>query len=137
MHFVVRGNVDPLTLVRTDSRGDPLLRSNGACRRGPATRRRLRGVDGDEPRRDDAARSALRCSACSSARSGIYGVISYSVGQRTRELGIRTALGAIERRITVMIVGEGLRTAGIGIAIGIVTSRFVAARVARDDCCSR
>lgn len=53
---------------------------------------------------------------------GIYGVISYSVGQRTRELGIRTALGAIERRITFMIVGEGLRTAGIGVAIGAVVA---------------
>jgi ABC-type antimicrobial peptide transport system permease subunit len=58
---------------------------------------------------------------------GIYGVISYSVGQRTRELGIRTALGAIERRIALMIVGEGLRTAGIGILIGTIVA-IVAAR---------
>ncbi|MFL5615075.1 MAG: ABC transporter permease [Gemmatimonadaceae bacterium] len=49
---------------------------------------------------------------------GIYGVISYSVGQRTRELGIRTALGAMERRITLMIVGEGLRTTSIGLLLG-------------------
>src|SRR5690242_9644032 len=49
---------------------------------------------------------------------GIYGVISYSIGQRTRELGIRSALGAIERRITLMIVGEGLRTAGVGVLLG-------------------
>jgi ABC-type antimicrobial peptide transport system permease subunit len=48
------------------------------------------------------------------------------VGQRTRELGIRTALGAIERRITVMIVGEGLRTAGIGIVIGVVAAVLAA-----------
>jgi putative ABC transport system permease protein len=51
---------------------------------------------------------------------GIYGVMSYSVGQRTRELGIRSALGAIERRLTFMIVGEGLRTAGIGVLLGTV-----------------
>jgi len=58
---------------------------------------------------------------------GIYGVISYSVGQRTRELGIRSALGAIERRITFMIVGEGLRTAGLGVALGTVVA-LVASR---------
>ena len=58
---------------------------------------------------------------------GIYGVISYSVGQRTRELGIRSALGAIERRITLMIVGEGLRTAGLGVVIGTAVA-LVAAR---------
>jgi hypothetical protein len=53
---------------------------------------------------------------------GIYGVISYSVGQRTRELGIRSALGAVERRIAVMIVGEGLRTAGMGILLGTLAA---------------
>ncbi|HKN67127.1 MAG TPA: ABC transporter permease [Gemmatimonadaceae bacterium] len=57
---------------------------------------------------------------------GIYGVISYSVGQRTRELGIRAALGAIERRITFMIVGEGLRTAGLGVVIGTAVAVLAA-----------
>src|SRR5690242_3007050 len=57
---------------------------------------------------------------------GIYGVISYTVGQRTRELGIRTALGAIERRITAMIIGEGLRTASIGILLGTVVALVTA-----------
>ena len=59
---------------------------------------------------------------------GIYGVIAYSVGQRTRELGIRSALGALEQRITIMIMGEGLRTAGVGILIGLAVA-LVAARV--------
>ena len=58
---------------------------------------------------------------------GIYGVISYSVSQRTRELGIRTALGAIESRIALMVLGEGLRTAAIGIVLGTAAA-LVAAR---------
>jgi ABC-type antimicrobial peptide transport system permease subunit len=61
---------------------------------------------------------------------GIYGVIGYAVSQRTRELGIRTALGAVETRITMMVIGEGLRMTAVGIVIGIVTA-LAAARSLR------
>jgi putative ABC transport system permease protein len=57
---------------------------------------------------------------------GIYGVIGHAVSQRTRELGIRTALGAAEGRIAMMVIGEGLRLTTIGIAIGIVVGLFAA-----------
>ena len=57
---------------------------------------------------------------------GIYGVISYTVGQRVRELGIRSALGALERNITFMIVGEGLRTTGIGVFVGTIAAAIAA-----------
>ena len=49
---------------------------------------------------------------------GIYGIISFGVSQRTRELGIRTALGAREGRIIGMVLGEGMRLAAVGIVIG-------------------
>jgi predicted permease len=53
---------------------------------------------------------------------GIYGVISYSVAQRTREIGVRVALGASRTNIFGMIVGQGARLAGFGIAIGIAAA---------------
>jgi predicted permease len=53
---------------------------------------------------------------------GIYGVISYSVAQRTREIGVRVALGANRLNIFGMILGQGARLAGLGVAIGIAVA---------------
>ncbi|MEO8451035.1 MAG: ABC transporter permease [Gemmatimonadota bacterium] len=54
------------------------------------------------------------------ASAGLYGVVSSSVTERTRELGIRAALGASRRRVLRLVVGEGFALTGLGISIGLV-----------------
>jgi predicted permease len=61
---------------------------------------------------------------------GIYAVISFAVAQRTQEIGIRMALGAQPANVVQMVLGEGLRTMFIGIAIGLVSALALARTVA-------
>jgi len=56
------------------------------------------------------------------AALGIYGIISYSVSQRTREMGLRLALGADPSRLLRGVVAEGIRLTGLGLALGGVVS---------------
>ncbi len=56
------------------------------------------------------------------ATVGVFGVMAYSVSRRTREIGVRIALGAESGDILKMILGQGLRTIFIGVAIGIIGS---------------
>src|SRR5215471_13695870 len=61
---------------------------------------------------------------------GIYGVVSYAVGERTREIGIRLALGADRRAIMRMVLREGLTLMTAGAAIGIVCAAVVSRAMA-------
>jgi len=62
---------------------------------------------------------------------GLYGVVSYAVATRTREIGVRMALGARGDEVARMVVGQGARLAALGLAVGVVvalmTSRLLSA----------
>jgi putative ABC transport system permease protein len=56
---------------------------------------------------------------------GLYGVLATVVRQRTAEIGVRMALGAQSKNIFQLVVGQGLRLAGIGIAVGLIAAFFL------------
>jgi predicted permease len=62
------------------------------------------------------------CSALLLAAIGIYGLMAYSVAQRTQEIGIRMALGAEASKVRNLVVLQGMRLVTVGIAIGIVAA---------------
>jgi putative ABC transport system permease protein len=61
---------------------------------------------------------------------GLYGVLSFSVVQRTREIGVHIALGAQRKEVLALVVGQGLKLAVLGVGLGLVAAlavtRFVA-----------
>jgi predicted permease len=56
------------------------------------------------------------------AAVGIYGIMSYAVKRRTREIGIRLALGGAPRDVLLLVVGQGMRLAGAGLAVGMLAA---------------
>ncbi len=64
------------------------------------------------------------------ATGGVFGVMAYSVSRRTREIGVRVALGARSRDVLRLVLGQGLRTIFVGVAIGIAGSLALTRAVA-------
>ena len=64
------------------------------------------------------------------AAVGLYGVVSYTVGQRTQEIGLRMAIGAAPSQVLGMVVGGGMKLAALGVVIGIAASLALGTYVA-------
>jgi putative ABC transport system permease protein len=119
MTYVVRTTSDPGRLapaaVRVVREIDPLLPVSAV--------RPLDAVFAESiarPRLIAAAMSVFAAAALLLAALGVYGIVAYSVSQRTREFGIRVALGARPAQIVGMVVGQNLRVVALGIAVGLL-----------------
>jgi len=121
MFMVVRSTVDADESVR-------LVRASLAQTDGDVAVGRILSLDQfvsstvAAPRFRTLARSLFAALALLLAAVGIYGVMAHSVSMRSKELGIRIALGADKTRVLRLVMLDGLRTAGIGLVIGLVAA---------------
>lgn len=118
MTYVVRTASDPARLgpaaVRVVRNIDPRLPVSAVRPLGDVFAESIA-----RPRLTAVAMSVFAAAALLLAALGVYGIVAYSVSQRTREFGIRVALGAKPAQIIGMVVGQNLRVVGLGLVVGL------------------
>jgi predicted permease len=133
--YLQRPPVSPFIILRTT--GDPALLAD-------TIRAEVRRIDKNIPLYDMRTMSTLRADALSTRRFillivgafgvlalglaaiGVYGVMSLIVSERTREVGVRLALGAEPSQLLTMVVGQAVKLAAIGVTIGVVAALALA-----------
>ncbi|MGA7413629.1 MAG: ABC transporter permease [Bryobacteraceae bacterium] len=121
VNWVIRTSGDPLVMAERIRR-ETLTASGGVPMAEP---RLLERVVGDSIARQRFTMTLLGVFAGMAmllGAIGLYGVISYSVAQRTRELGIRAALGAARTDLARLVITQGMILVGVGLAVGLVAA---------------
>jgi putative ABC transport system permease protein len=123
-HFAVRTTMDPaqaLTLVRREV---AVLDPHQAVSR-VASMDELAAAQLARPRFNAVLLNWLASLAMLLAALGIFGVMAYAVAQRTNELGLRIALGAPPGNIMKLVLGQGMKLAALGVALGLIGSMMM------------
>ena len=119
--FVLRTSGDPAAIVKAVGARlktvDPDMEASG-----PATLEDRVGRQLRRPRFNLLLIGVFAAFALGLTVVGVYGVIAASVAGRTREIGVRVALGATSRQVLAMVMREGMLLAGLGVAIGLVAA---------------
>jgi predicted permease len=121
LHWVIRTSHDPLTMAE-QIRGEALTVSDGVSMASPRSLEEVVSSSIAQQRFTMTLLTIFAGLALVLGAMGLYGVISYSVVQRTRELGVRSALGAGRGDLFKLVVGQGMKLAAIGLLIGVAAS---------------